>query len=87
MSHEVRIPDIEVLVNVAGSDMAVVTFYKGPTVHDDFEIVAALSAQSDIPNLVEVLQQAIRALRTTSWESLDELDTRSVSQQTDEPPF
>lgn len=85
MTHEVRIPDIEILINVAGSNMALVCFYKGATVHDDFEIVAGIPSVSDIPPLVTVLEQAIKALHAGGWESVDELDTRSVSNENDAP--
>jgi hypothetical protein len=83
---EVRIPDIEILINVAGSNMALVCFYKGKTIHDDFEIVAGIPSVTDIPPLVTVLEQAIKALHSGGWQSVDELDTRSVEEKND-PPF
>jgi hypothetical protein len=85
VAHEVRIPDIEVLINVAGSDMALVCFYKGRTPHDDFEVVAGISEISDIPNLVTVLEQAVKTLHAGGWQSVDELDTRPVSNENDAP--
>lgn len=79
---EVRIPDVEVLIQAASSDVAMVSFYMPRDPHQDVEIVSTISEPSAIGAIRAVLQMAIQALYTQNWKSLDELDLGVVSQET-----
>lgn len=84
--NEVRIPDVELLIQAASSDVAVVAFYVGKKVDDPVEIVASVIEYDAIGAIRAILQMAIHALYSQGWLSLDELDTRSVEEKRD-PPF
>lgn len=86
-NHEVRLPEVEVIVKASAFDVLVVSFYAGRTVHDDFEIVAGIEEVSDVPRVVQILEECIKTLRAGGWQSVDELDTRALSGGTGEPPF
>lgn len=82
--NDVRIPDVEIVVQAAGSDVAAVCFYFSPDVHGAAEVVTAVSQPSAIPHLVEVLRQAVTSLNAQDWYTVDGLDTNPIS---DEQPF
>lgn len=84
--NEVRIPDVEVLVSAASSDVALVSIYIGKTPHDEVEVVAAVSDYTEVGAIRAVLQVALQALNKQGWLALDELDTRPNETKT-EPPF
>lgn len=86
MDAVVRVPDIEVAIRVAGSDVSMVCFYKGKRASDHFEIVASVPTIHDVPYLVECLNQSIETLKAGHWKTLDELDTRPI-QEKNELPF
>lgn len=81
---EVRVPDVEIIIQAAASDTACVCFYFPSDVHGAAEVVTAVSDASAIPHLVEVLRQAITSLNSQDWYTVDGLDTHLVS---DEQPF
>jgi len=74
MKHEVRIPDIEVVVHAGNWDCAVIAFYADPDIHQGFHVVAGYDNHTTPAVLVEVLREAIKALSADGWKSLDELD-------------
>lgn len=82
---EVRIPDVEIIIQAAASDCAAVCFFFPADVHGKAEVVTAVSDPSAIPHLVEVLRQAITSLNAQDWYTVDGLDTRSVSDEPDIP--
>lgn len=83
--NEVRIPDVEIIIQAASSDVAAVCFYFPSDVHGAAEVVTAVSDPSAIPHLVEVLRQAITSLNAQDWFTVDGLDTRPVSDEPDMP--
>lgn len=83
---DVRLPDCVIRIEVTGFEIAQVAFFVGRTPHDDLEIVAGVEDRSHIPHLVEGLEAAIRALKSSDWFSLDELDTRPAETK-NAPPF
>jgi hypothetical protein len=83
---ETLIPDIEIVVNAAGSNVALVAFYAPDHPHEDWEIVAGVGEISDLVHLRASLQAAIQALNATDWFTVDELDTGAVPEKND-PPF
>jgi len=84
--NEVRIPDIEIIVRAASSDVCVVALYAGDTPHDEWEVLAGISDHDDVVHIRAALQTAIRSLDATYWLSLDELDSRALEDK-DAPPF
>lgn len=82
---EVRIPDVEIIIQAAASDAASVCFYFPSDVHGAAEVVTAVSDPSAIPHLVEVLRQAITSLNSQDWFTVDGLDTHLVSDEPDIP--
>jgi len=83
---EVRIPDVEVLIQAAASDVALVCFYVPKSPHEDVEVVATIDDIDTIGAVRAVLQMALQALNQQRWVALDELDTRAAETKTD-PPF
>jgi len=86
-NHEVRLPEVEVVIKAAAFDVSVISFFAGRTLHDDFEIVACVEDVANVPRVVEILEECIKVLRVGGWESLDELDTGALSGTTGKPPF
>jgi len=84
--NEVRLPDIEIVVQAASSDVAVFSFFAGDTPHDNWEVVAGISSNDDVVHIRASLQAAIQTLNDARWISLDELDTRPVEDE-NAPPF
>jgi len=84
--NDLRIPDVEIVINAAGSDVAVVAFYFPGNPHEQAEIVATITDASARTHLVAVLYQAISIINGEDWFTLAELDTGDV-QTKDEPPF
>jgi len=86
MNDEVRIPDVEVIVGAAGSDVAVFCFYKRSDIHDGYDIVSAITGTDSRAALRTVLQDCIQALAATNWHHVDEL-REDATEKEDEPPF
>lgn len=82
----VRIPDVEVLVSAAGSDVAVVCFYMGKTPHDDVEIVGQIGEYSEVGAVRAILQMAIKAIDAAHRCSLDGMGSDSAEAE-GTPPF
>jgi len=85
-NDEVRIPDVEVLIGAAGYDVAVFCFYKREDVHQGYDVVCALPASNESAVVKQILQDAITALNTANWYTLDELDPPDADRE-EEPPF
>lgn len=83
--NEIRIPDVEIIVQAAGSDVATVCFYFPSNVHGEAEVVTAVSDVSANPHLVAILHQAITSLNAQDWFTVDGLDTRPVSDEQKHP--
>jgi len=86
MSHEVRLPDVEIIVRAASSDVAVICFFAGETPHEEWEVVAGINDHNDAVHIRAALQAAIRSLDATDWRTVDELDTRPMEDE-NSPPF
>jgi hypothetical protein len=86
MKDEIRIPDIEIIVGAAGNDIAVVCFFARNDIHQGYEVVSAVSSSGEVPAIRQILQDAITALNTADWHSLDELYQEPVEGD-GEPPF
>jgi hypothetical protein len=84
--HEVRVPDVEIVVRAASFDTLVCALYAGKTPSDGFEMVSTIYDVGDRLHLVEVLQEVIKQLRADDWITMAELDTRTVEDKKD-PPF
>jgi len=89
MSDEgaVRIPDVEVIVSAAESEVGVVAFYFPTNPHEQVEVVAVISEAGAREHLVALLHQAIASFNAEDWYTLSQLDSRSVSDEGDSPPF
>jgi len=79
MAHEVRIPDIEVVIHAGNWDCAVIAFYADPDIHQGFHVVAGYDGHTTPSVLREVLLEAIKALSADNWQSLDELGSTEFS--------
>lgn len=86
MNDDLRIPDIEIVVRAASSDVAVVSFFTGDSPHSDWEVICGITEQSDIVHIRAALQAAIQAINAASWVSLDVLDVAEDA-ETQDPPF
>jgi len=86
MSDEVRIPDVEILIGAAGSDVAIFCFYGREDIHQGYEVVCAIGGKVERPAIRQILQDALKALDTADWYTVDELHSE-LNQATNEPPF
>jgi len=86
MPNEVRIPDVEILIGAAGSDVALFCFYGRADIHQGYDVVAAIGSKNERPAVRQVLLDALKALDTADWYTVDELHEGTAT-QTDEPPF
>lgn len=86
MDNEIRIPNVEIIVGAAGNDVAVVCFYERKDIHDGYDVVAAVGSQNEIAAIIQILQDAITALRSKDWYDVDELRAR-FDPDVEEPPF
>lgn len=86
MSDEIRIPDVEIIVGAAGSDVALFCFYGREDIHQGYDVVCAIGGKNERPAIRQVLQDALKALDTADWYDVDELHPPSDT-KTDEPPF
>lgn len=86
MGHEVRIPDVEIIVGCAGDDVAVFAFYLRQDVHQGYDVVAAITDKDARPVVRQILQDAITAINSADWHSMDVLRA-DASEETAEPPF
>jgi len=84
--HRNRIPDVEVLVQAAQSDVALVSFHIPTKIHGEVEVVVCCSDNSQIGAVRAVLQAALQALYTQSWFTVDDLAV-GASSGLQEPPF
>lgn len=83
--NEVRIPDVEVLIAAAASDVALVCFYVGSSPAQPIEVVTAIRDLDEVGAVVAVLEDCIKAFRAQGWLSLDELDTRTSEEKGGQP--
>jgi len=86
VNNEIRIPDIEVIIGCAGDDIAVFAFYLRPDIHEGYEVICGVAGKAAREVVRQVLQDAITALNTADWFTLDELHTDTAEKE-DEPPF
>lgn len=86
MNHEVRVPDIEIVVAAGAWDVAVIAFYADPDIHSGFHVVSGIDEGCEVANVVEALQTAITCLLSGRWNTLDELGASSM-QGGGEAPF
>lgn len=86
MFNEVRIPDVEIIVGAAGNDVAVFCFYSREDIHQGYDIACAIADQDARAVIRQILQDAIQAVNTADWHTLDELHP-DTSEETAEPPF
>jgi len=88
MHHEddLRIPDIEIIVGCAGDDIAVFGFYLREDVHHGYDVVCAVASKDARAIIRQVLQDAIQALNTADWVTVDELDSDEAA-ETEDPLF
>lgn len=86
MGNDLRIPDIEVIVSAAGSDVAVFCYYTGDDIHSGYEVVCGIPTQGAREAIRAILQDAIEVLNAKDWFTVDELRTQ-IEEETDEPPF
>lgn len=86
MSNDIRIPDVEIIIGAAGSDIALFCFYAREDIHQGYDVVCALGSKNERAPIKQILQDAIKTLDTTDWHTLDELHEGSAV-KTDEPPF
>lgn len=86
MNDEVRIPDIEVLIGAAGSDVAIFCFYGREDIHQGYDVVCAIGSKNERAAIRQVLQDALKTLDSADWFDVDELH-QDASVKTDEPPF
>jgi hypothetical protein len=86
VNDEVRIPDIEVIVGCTGDDIAVFGFYLRPDIHEGYDVVCGIAGKTSREVVRTVLQDALTALNTADWVSLDELHQDTAEKEND-PPF
>lgn len=77
-SDEIRIPDVELLIQAAQSDVALVSFYISTKPPFQMEVVCAVTDTDEVGPMVEVLKMAISCLLRKDWKSVDELDAGDV---------
>lgn len=85
--NDVRIPDVEVLIQAAQSDVALLCFFMGRSPHDPVEVVSSIRDIDEVGIVVSLLQDCIKALSAKNWVSLDELDSYSGKDEGSFPPF
>jgi len=85
MKHEVRLPDIEVIVRCADWDVAVIAFWGDKDIHKGFHVVTGIDERSNTANVVAALREAIAAIERSDWHSLDELGAAADEDGTGEP--
>lgn len=83
--NDIRIPDVEIIIQAAGSDVATICFYFPGDVHSQAEVVTAVSEPGALPHLVALLHQAIASLNGEDWYTVDRLDTRDVPNKQNNP--
>lgn len=83
---EVRIPDVEIVISAAGSDVGVVAFYFPTNPHKQIEVLTTVVEASAASHLVALLHQAIASLNGEDWYTVDEL-AAGLAEEENEPPF
>lgn len=86
MENEVRIPDIEVIINAAAWEVAIISFYARKDIHQGFEVLAGVTSRNEIASIRAILQSAIEALSTDDWVTVDELRA-TAGEGSGEAPF
>lgn len=86
MPNGLQLPDIEVLVRAAAWDVAVISFWKGETSDDPFDILCGVAGATEAALVVTALQQAIEALRSAHWQPVSSVDDAGAETKS-EPPF
>lgn len=86
MANEMVIPDVEVVVRAGSFDTAIIAFFRREDIHQGYEVVCGVGSQNEVASVCALLQDAITALRSSSWHSVDELDAFEDAPM-DEPPF
>nr|CRY97732.1 hypothetical protein [uncultured prokaryote] len=85
VKDDVRIPDVEVLIQAASSDVGLFCFYISDDPHADMEIVAHVTDWTSRGALLAILKMAIQGLQQSGWVTLDELDTRTDEEKERRP--
>lgn len=85
MENEVRIPDVEILITASAFDVAFVAFYANEDIHEGYDVVCGVNSKNEVEHYVALLQDAITALRSVDWVSLDQLGASAVQNSADEP--
>lgn len=83
--HEIRIPDIEIIVGAAGDDVAVFCFYKREDIHQGYDIACALTHEDARPVVRQILQDAVTAINTADWVTMDVLREEPISGEGEAP--
>jgi len=86
MNNDLRIPDIEIVVRAASSDVAVICFWAPLEPHGDWEAVSGITDEHDVVHIRACLQAAIQQINAARWVSLDVLDDDETTEIQD-PPF
>jgi hypothetical protein len=86
MNDALRIPDIEIVVRAATSDVAVICFWEPTEIHGDWECCAAITDKHDVVHIRACLQAAIQQINSSLWVSLDVLGD-DETEEIQEPPF
>lgn len=86
MKHDVRIPDIEVVVHVSDWDVAVIAFYADGDIEAGFHVITGVDGHTTPLAIVEVLQEAIKSLRAKCWQSVAQLGA-SAGEDGEPAPF
>ena len=84
--NEIRIPDVEIIVGAAGNDIGVFCFYLREDIHQGYDVVCAITHQDARAVVRQILQDAITAINSADWHTLDELH-QDTDEAVDDPPF
>jgi len=85
-NHDLRLPDIEVRITAGAYDALVIGWYMDINPHAPVEVIAYLPETTDIRALVEVLQDALKIVRSPDWRPMVEL-TAGLGEDEKDPPF
>lgn len=86
MENVVRLPDVEILIGAASFEVAAICFYAREDVHQGYDVAIAVTSKNEVSVIRSVLQDALTALSSVDWKSLDELGA-ITSEASGEPPF
>jgi len=85
-NNDLRLPDIEIRITAAASDVCVIAIFSGYAEGADTEVVTTIPSTVDLKVLRQVLQVAVAALNADDWSDLDELGS-GPAQNGKRPPF